>query len=257
MKMFATVFLLFSQFALATENSIYPLIKTSDINPIHRYIGRVSGMGETCTVTLISDKLAITAAHCVSDFSPRREKEKIKGNEWMYCSRVGCPSVFLPFFNGTKASFYDETRFYIDKVIKGGVNFRLGSLEFGIGNDWVILVLDTKSKKMPIDYPKIKNVSFNELGEITIIGYPSYDHKNLYSSSCQPSSINADNLIEYPCSTTGGISGAPIIILSENEYFIVGIHSRGGTQLLNAGVHINEEISNRIKDLIPSESNHD
>lgn len=243
MKIFVALFLLFSQYALATENSHYPLIEISGISPIHKYIGRmINVQAAVCTVTLISDKLAITAAHCVNDFSPRREKEKIEGNQWMYCARAKCPTVSFPFLNVTSS-------FDIDKVIKGGVNFRLSSFEFGIGNDWAILVLDTKSEIMPANYPKFKNVSFNELEEITIIGYPAYDHTKMYSSICHPQSIYSANVIEYPCSTSGGISGAPITILNENEYFIVGIHIRGGSQLLNAGIHFNKEIFTRIKDL--------
>lgn len=138
--------------------------------------------------------------------------------------------------------------FYSDKFDANDVSYDFAVVKFS--NPKIIENLLKLSFGKFIEIQNFKNIN-----ELHITGYPVYrwfefksnnGEVQYYNSTKTFNLSNKNLLINYKLNTRGGSSGSPLWIISENKYYIVGIHKSGKIKN-NQGILYDEERLKLIK----------
>lgn len=175
---------------------------TNLFSPPYSAIGQI---GDFCTGSLIDSNIVITAAHCVSDiFNPNLYFSLSKNGMDAPYGRSNWSKIIIP-------SAYKD---YSEK-----------------GADFAFIFLTDPIPKEQFYFNLTKH--FDPLIPITISGYPQDKNNQMWKS--HGLAKNDETRLYYPCDTLGGMSGAPIIQRTGDQFKLVGIHTRGETGI-NTGV---------------------
>lgn len=175
-------------------------------------VGRVNReTGGFCTGTLVASNLVLTAAHCLYDgrtgtrVAPRR----------------------LHFVGGYRRGKY--VTHAVARAIFHPVAFSFAGAD-GLtraANDWAVLVLATPvaTKPIPVRSLSPRNLTTLPRDRLMRAGY-SQDRPHLLSlhNGCGVSgNVNGGPVLIHTCDATRGDSGSPLIIMTEQGPFLVGM----------------------------------
>ena len=200
-------------------------------------MGALPGVG--CTGFLIAPHIVLTAGHCVYDFNQKqfRPKEKLS-----FYRGVGCHQSL-----GTKMDYVTSY------VFRGYALSKLEAYDIGI------IVLN-KSQEYSSHFG-ITYIPGNRPLNVTVLAHDTDQLPCLCETMCKATphySLPSERILGDPktychtCDTTGGSSGAPIILNSSASYngvqysksygIVTGIAIGGRAESCNVGVRFTREI---------------
>lgn len=203
-------------------------INTAPYQAIVRLLIKDQGVAYRGTGFMIYNGVMLTAGHNIYDFETKRYSDEIQ------------------VINGS--TVHQMFAYKIDEnYVKSGTS------EY----DWAVVkvTVNPKTAAKTIDYlqmdlpesPNLKGVN----GEIA--GFPvivkGVSTSNMFTANGTIEEDNqAEQVLHYKISTSGGNSGSPIIIKKEGTFFAVGIHVSGNTYF-NTAKAIDTSIINAIQEI--------
>lgn len=229
------------------EGSAQSIIGSDDRNIIsnttrypYKCIGKIeihykdSNNPEVGTGTLVANNVVLTAAHVLTPDSTRGEVSHI---------------YFYPGRNGSETNgVFTISRACIPKkYTNAATDFERDKYDYAVG----ILSLGANKGKINLGgYGTAYNFSNILRTQATLIGYPAGRGSKMYRHKGTIDMVSEDGayLLYYQMDSEGGQSGAPLIRYDNGNYYIVGIHIKGATSLLN--MNKGRYITKNIYDLV-------
>eukprot|EP01023_Acetabularia_acetabulum_P033715 TRINITY_DN3156_c0_g2_i3.p1 TRINITY_DN3156_c0_g2~~TRINITY_DN3156_c0_g2_i3.p1 ORF type:complete len:373 (+),score=57.18 TRINITY_DN3156_c0_g2_i3:92-1210(+) len=215
-------------------------------------IGSTCASVSSCTATLISQTVILTAAHCVYDLETDANGE-VFGFYEDYNYYPGRSGDVQPFGK------YD----IVDAIVSGkwgngALDFDYALMILGPGADGITAGSKTGWLGITVDCDEVEKFQLN------LAGYPqdlSVGGDVMYYTFCDDVFLDAcssdTRLFEYQCTTARGMSGAPLWVYkkdADGQREIRGIHSRGLPDK-SQGIFIDEFIFEFVQKEISASAN--
>ena len=198
------------------SRKVFGIDTRSQSDPSKYPYNAIGDLDNGCTATFISPNHAITSGHCVYNHTTeewqhnlniRREKKNCNSNSGIYHVWKKVITIWGWYHNSD--SHYD----------------------------YAMIIYDTQSPW----WMRITFLTTDELMEshnVAISGYPKDKKKVcLYTSKCTTQNSIYTG-IKYYCDSAPGMSGSPVYMNINSEYWICGVHSSGSDA--NYAIHFNK-----------------
>jgi V8-like Glu-specific endopeptidase len=184
-----------------------------------------------CTITMISNRCAVSAGHCVKTFNYAEFNTPISSSQG-------------------KIRHSKATDTY--RVDRGSITYNNG----GIGNDWAVMKIKPNkiTGQLPGQVSGFYKVDFkngnSKISDIVrITGYGA-DSNTPIGNFAQQTHVGrilkiTNNVIHYNVDTMGGNSGSSVI--RESDDSIIAIHTHGGCSTNGSGSNQSTYISTNVK----------